>query len=186
MHGFRSLSKKLLNKLFFKHNSTINAHIKRGLVVGSNFRMLEEVHIDFSHPWHITIGDDVTLAPRVHILAHDASTKKYLGYTRIGKVNIGNRVFIGAGAIILPGVSIGDNVIIGAGSVVTSDIEADHVFAGNPAKKISTLNAFLMKKKEEMKNYPTFGEEYTLEMGVTKEMKKEMNKKMNRAIGYIR
>ena len=78
--------------------------------------------IDDSHAWLIEIGDNVTLAPRVHILAHDASTKLYLGYTKIGRVRIGNDVFIGHVTIILPGVTIGDNVVIGAGSVVKSDI----------------------------------------------------------------
>ena len=50
--------------------------------------MLPGVVIDYSHSWHITIGDDVTLAPHVHILAHDASTKMHLNYARIGKVRI--------------------------------------------------------------------------------------------------
>ena len=40
------------------------------------------------------IGDNVTMAPRVHILCHDASTKQFLGYTKIGRVTIGNHVFI--------------------------------------------------------------------------------------------
>lgn len=51
----------------------------------------------------------------MQILAHDASTKRYLGYTKIGRVLIGNNVFVGAGTIILPSVAIGNNVIIGAG-----------------------------------------------------------------------
>ena len=62
---------------------------KAGLKVGKNFSMQEKCIIDKSHCWLITIGDDVTLAPRVHILAHDASTKRHLDYTKIGLVNIG-------------------------------------------------------------------------------------------------
>lgn len=69
----------------------------------SQFAMLEDVVIDPSHLWHIVIGNDVTLAPRVQILAHDASTKRHLGWTRIGKVTIGDRVFVGTSTIILPG-----------------------------------------------------------------------------------
>jgi maltose O-acetyltransferase len=84
--------------------------IALGLTVGENFSRQEKTLIDQSHCWLITIGDDVTLAPRAHILAHDASTKKALGYTRIGVVNIGNNVFIGASSTILPGVNIGNNV----------------------------------------------------------------------------
>ena len=71
--------------------------VKLGLKVGKNFSRQEKTLIDQSHCWLIwliTIGDDVTLAPRVHILAHDASTKKGIGFTKIGLVNIGNNVFI--------------------------------------------------------------------------------------------
>jgi acetyltransferase-like isoleucine patch superfamily enzyme len=59
----------------------------------SGTKIQGEVIIDYSHYWHITIGENVTIAPRVHILAHDASTKLHLGYTKIGKVDIGNNNF---------------------------------------------------------------------------------------------
>ncbi len=148
--------------------------------------MLGGVIIDVSHTWLIEIGDDVTLAPRVHILSHDASTKKHLNFTRIGKVKIGNRVFIGAGAIILPGVSIGEDVVIGAGSIVSHDIPAGQVVAGNPAKIICTIDDFIQKKREEMECCPRFGEEYTLRQQVTDDMKKEMNLAMENRIGYVK
>jgi maltose O-acetyltransferase len=147
--------------------------------------MLEDVVIDPSHVWHITIGDDVTLAPRVQILAHDASAKRHLNYTRIGKVSIGNRVFVGASAIVLPGVIIGSDVIIGAGSVVTGDIPDGSVAAGNPARVISSLSAFLEERKAESCTVPCFGEEYTLRGNVTKEKKIEMNTKMSNRYGYV-
>ena len=78
--------------------------------------MMGECIIDPGHCWLISVGDRVTLAPRVHILAHDASLKETLGYTKIGRVKIGNDVFIGANTTILPGVTIGDKVVIGANS----------------------------------------------------------------------
>ncbi len=160
-------------------------HVRRGLIVGKNLKMLDGVIIDYSHIWHIEIGNDVTLAPRVHILAHDASTKTYLNYTRIGKVKIGDRVFIGAGSIVLPGVTIGSDVVIGAGSVVSKDVPDGHVACGNPARIICGLEEFLERKREEMEIHPCFGEEYTLRKGVTENMKKEMNNMMNDKIGYI-
>ena len=178
---------QILRKIYrrFFHNDPLNEHIKRGLVVGKNFSMLHGVIIDYSHTWLIEIGDDVTLAPRVHILAHDASTKRYLNYTRIGKVKIGDRVFIGANSIILPGVTIGNDVIIGAGSVITHDIPDGHVAVGNPAKIICTIDDFLSRKREEMNIYPLFGKEYTISGNVTVKMKNEMNQKMKDKIGYI-
>ncbi len=159
--------------------------IERGLVIGNNFKMMGEVILDSDHCWHITIGDDVTLAPRVHILSHDASTKTHLNYTMIGKVTIGNRVFIGASAIVLPGVTIGNDVVIGAGSVVSRDIPGNSVAVGNPAKVIGSFENYLERKKNEMESYPCFGEEYTHLKGVTGSMKNEMNMNMKDRYGYI-
>lgn len=84
--------------------SQLEIAISNGLKIGENCHILGECIIDPGHCWLISIGDNVTLAPRVHILAHDASTKRILGYTLIGRVTIGNNVFIGAGSIILPNV----------------------------------------------------------------------------------
>ena len=75
----------------------------------------------------------------VQILAHDVSTKRNLGYTKIGKVSIGNDVFIGRGTIILPNVRIGNNVVIGAGSIVTSDIPDNSIAVGNPCRVIREI-----------------------------------------------
>ena len=136
--------------------------IKRGLVVGKNLEIMGGVIIDPSHCWHIKIGDNVTLAPRVHILAHDASTILFLGYARVSNVTIGDNVFIGAGTIVLPGVSIGNNVVIGAGSVVSHDIPDDSVAMGNPAKVMKSLEEYVVREKERMNESNTFGDEYTL------------------------
>lgn len=136
--------------------------IKLGMKVGKNFRRNEHCIIDNSHCWLISIGDDVVLAPRVHILAHDASMWNELGYTKIAETKIGNNVFIGAGSIILPGVTIGNNVIIGAGSVVTKNIESNTVAAGNPAKPIMEYHSFIQKHKLFMQKAPCFSAEYTL------------------------
>jgi len=157
----------------------------RGLKVGENFNMQQGVIIDDSHCWHIEIGDDVTLAPNVHILAHDASTKIFLDYTKIGKVKIGNKVFIGASSVILPGVTVGNNVVIGAGSIVNKDVEDNSVMVGNPAKKVMNIDTFIVNKRTEMSNFPLFEVEYTLDAGVSSSLKNKMNLKMNENFGYI-
>lgn len=135
---------------------------KRGLKVGENFKAIGQNIIDPTHCWHIKIGNNVVLAPRVHILAHDASTVLFNGYTKVANVVIGNNVFIGAGSIVLMGVTIGDNVIIGAGSIVTKNIPSNSVAVGNPAKVICTLEDYLAKENKEMNFENTFDEEFTL------------------------
>lgn len=163
--------------------------VERGLKVGKNFSRLGGTIIDDSHCWLITIGDNVTMAPRVHILAHDASTKNALGYSRIGLVNIGSNVFIGAESIVLPGVTIEDNVVIGAGSLVTKNIPANSVATGNPARVIGKYDDYIARKSAEMENTAAFDETYTLcNCEFTEEKKQEMIKKLkeNNGIGYVK
>ena len=162
--------------------------IKNGLQVGTGFHRMGECIIDPGHCWHIRIGNNVTLAPRVHILAHDASMHQALGYTRIANVNIGDVVFIGAGSIIMPGVTIGSNVIVGAGSCVTKDIPDDQVWAGNPARFLSTTQDFLEKHRQalEDENVPKYGEEYTLRRNVSDELRQKMFEETRAAkTGYV-
>lgn len=159
--------------------------IKMGLKVGDGFNRLNGVILDPAHCWLIDIGKNVTLAPRVHILCHDASTKQYLGYTKIGRVKIGNSVFIGAGTVVLPGVTIGDNVIIGANSTITHDIPSNSVVAGSPAKKICSLEEYLNKERERMKNSVCYGEEYTLRRNVSMEKRMQQKDELKGNIGYI-
>lgn len=155
------LKKFIKRLLLLKDIDPLENLKKKGLKVGRNFTMREGCIIDFSHAWHIAIGDDVTLAPRVHILAHDASTWVYLGHTKIRNVKIGNRVFIGAGSIIMPGVVIGDDVIIGAGSVVTKDIPDNALYAGNPAKFIVDTAVYIAKEKAKMNAENCFGTDFS-------------------------
>lgn len=153
--------KRILKKIIYREPD-IQKLKNKGLVVGAKFKMMGQCIIDPSHCWHISIGNNVTLAPRVHILAHDASTGLFLGYTKVSNVKIGNNVFIGAGSIVLPGVTIGDNVVIGAGSIVSRNIPTNSVAVGNPAKVICTLDEYLSKEKKLMNTENTFDEEFTL------------------------
>lgn len=90
-----------------------------------------------------SISWNVTINARNHevdkISTHAFPYAARLGFVdsddlKYEKVFIGNDVWIGAGAIILPGISIGDGAVVGAGSIVTKDIEPYSIVAGNPAK----------------------------------------------------
>lgn len=141
------IMRKWINRILCRIDGTTNIDKAKnnGLIVGENLFLGAGTFIDPSHCFLISIGNNVTLSSNVHILAHDASTKNKLGYTKIGKVKIGDNVFIGANSIVLPNVSVGDNSIIGAGSVVSKDIPPNEVWAGNPAKKIITTDMYYEK-----------------------------------------
>lgn len=120
----------------------------RGTRIGKNADISQMVFIDDSYPEYVEIGDHVDIGPYVKILTHDSAPKcvEPVRKTSIKPVKIGNHVYIGAGAIILPGVAIEDNSIIAAGSVVTKNVESRTVVAGVPAKKIMTVKEYLKKK----------------------------------------
>ena len=156
--------------------------ISMGMKVGKNFGRLNGVILDPSHCWLIEIGDNVTMAPRVHILCHDASTKHFLNYTKIGRVRIGSNVFIGASTVVLPGVTIGDNVIIGANSTVTHDIPDGMVAAGSPARILCSTQVYLGKERARMEHAPCYGEEYTLRKNISMEKKQQMLRELEQTI----
>ena len=132
---------------FFRGGCLTNEQLrKRGLAIGNNTDIYTS-KIDFGHGYLISIGDNVTIASDVRLLNHDASTKKMLGYSKIGRIQIGNNVFIGAQAIILPYVTIGVNVVIGAGSVVAKDIPGNSVAIGNPCRIIGTYDNYAERMK---------------------------------------
>jgi maltose O-acetyltransferase len=106
-----------------------NIHLGAGAFLNFNCVILDVVEV--------RIGDRTQIGPNVQILAADhprdpveRSTGRELGRP----VRIGRNVWIGAGAIILPGMSIGDDALVGAGSVVTRDVAAGATVVGNPAR----------------------------------------------------
>lgn len=125
------------------------AAIGRGVVVrspfhcdyGFNISLGDEVFINFNcvilDVVAVSIGDKTQIGPGVQILTADhprdpAERESGLEFGR--PVTIGRNVWIGAGALILPGVSVGDNALIGAGSVVTRDVPEGATVVGNPAR----------------------------------------------------
>lgn len=175
----------LLRKLAgIDDRSVLQQAIDAGMRIGSDCNIQPEVLFDISHAWLITIGDRVTLAPRVHILAHDASTKRDLGYTVLRKTTIGNNVFVGAGSIILPGVIIGNDCIIGAGSVVSHSIPDGSVAAGNPCRVLSSYGDYLKKRSIQLQKGVVFDSDYLIGV-ITDENKEQMRLELDDKIGFI-
>lgn len=99
-----------------------------GMHIGSDVRISGKAHLDFTNPGGVHIGDMTLIAPGARVLTHDF-VGGYMRDTRIGA-----RCFVGANAIILPGVNVGDQCIVAAGAVVTRDVPAHSLVAGNPAR----------------------------------------------------
>lgn len=96
-----------------------------------------------SEPYLVEIGDHVQITSDVRFFTHGGGwvfRNKYPDFDSFGKIKIGNNVYIGNCAMIMPGVTVGNNVVIGAGSIVTKSIADNTIVAGNPARRIGEIN----------------------------------------------
>lgn len=152
--------KSFIKKILGMNVPDVHQLRRRGVKVGENVS-INTKNIDYGHGFLISIGNNVTVAVNAIILAHDASTQPFLGYSKVGKVEIGDNVFIGAGAIVLPNVRIGNNVIIGAGAVVNKSIPDNSVAVGNPAKVIGRFDEYISKNEKLMKSSPVYNTYWT-------------------------
>ena len=112
-----------------------NVHFGKGVYANFNLTLVDDTHIyvgDFT-----MFGPNVTVATAGHPILPELREQVYQ-YNF--PVHIGRNCWIGAGAVIVPGVSIGDNTVIGAGSVVTKDIPSDVVAVGNPCRVLRPIS----------------------------------------------
>ncbi len=111
-----------------------NVHVGRNVVFNFNVCLVDDADI--------FIGDDCQIGPGCHIVTAQhpvcpALRRHKLQYNK--PVRLGNNVWLGAGAIILPGVTVGDDAIVAAGSVVTRDVEPGVIVAGSPARVLRRI-----------------------------------------------
>jgi len=105
-------------------------------------------HFWGSEPYLITIGNHCQITEGVKMFTHGGAhvlRKNDPDFDIFGRVKIGDWVYIGNNAMIMPGVAIGDNVLVAAGSVVTKSIPSGVVAGGNPARVICTIEEFKEK-----------------------------------------
>ncbi len=114
---------------------------------GTNIVLGSNVYFNFNcvilDPASVTIGDNAMFGPAVQIYTANHpinASKRRMGAEFAQPIEIGSDVWVGGGAIILPGVHIGARSVIGAGSVVTRDIPEDVFAAGNPCRVIRNTN----------------------------------------------
>lgn len=126
-----------------------------GMRIGEGTIFFDPINtnVDIQNPKLVTIGKNVRITTGCIILTHDFSWSVLGGVYgecvgAVGTIDIGNNVFIGVNSVILRNTIIEDNVVIGAGSVVSGHLEANSVYAGNPAKKIMSIEELYLKRKE--------------------------------------
>lgn len=113
----------------------------KNIQVGKNFFMNQ--CCTFMDRGGITIGDEVFIAPKCNLTTINHDFNPYNRQATFCKpIVIGNRVWIGIGVTICPGVRIGDNSIIAAGSVVTKDVPPNAIAGGNPAKVLKSIEGY--------------------------------------------
>lgn len=179
---------QLVNSLRKLKNLKKQRYIKEleadGLKLGKNVSIVDDFFFDRAHCYLISIGDNTTIAPSVKLIAHDASTKRYLGFSKFGQINIGKDCFIGHSSIVMPNVTIGDRSIIGSGSVVTKDIPPNSVAAGNPAKVICDIDEYLEKIKAQQAGQKVYGYDYHIHQLDAQKRDELLNASKN-SMGFI-
>lgn len=128
---FAEVGKNCHIDLPFYTNWGWNIHVGDNLYVNHNCIVADDAEV--------YIGNEVMIARDVTIIAGCCVEKESQGEIQWLPVHIGNRVWIGAGTTILPGVTIGEGTVIRAGSVVTESIPADVIAAGNPCRVIRRI-----------------------------------------------
>lgn len=175
----RKLIEKIQNKLHPIDYSSVEYLRSQGIKIGENVDIINS-SIEHCHSFLVSIGNNVTIT-NATILAHDASTKKFIGYSKVGRVDIGNDVFIGYGAIVLPNTRIGNKVIVGAGTVVAKDVPDNVVIVGNPFRVICTFDEYIERNRKKMKQGPTYN---TLWYDKSEKEKNQMIQELAETIGY--
>ena len=112
-----------------------HVHFGKGVYANFNLTMVDDTHIYVGD--YTLFGPNVTVATAGHPILPELREKAYQ-YNM--PIHIGRNCWLGAGAIILPGITIGNNVVIGAGSVVTKDIPSNVIAVGNPCKILREIN----------------------------------------------
>ena len=154
--GRVSLGIRIMN-FIFQRVFMINARFKSPVHFTTKVNVADKIHFHFDDNTlasfatsgccyiqaynTIYLGKNILFAKGVNLISANHNTKKLDSWKEEEPITIGDNVWIGVNAIILPGVKIGHNCIIAAGAVVTKSFNEDNlVIAGNPAKIINRTN----------------------------------------------
>jgi len=149
-------------RIFKALRGPVAASRAMGCTVGEGCRILSKIVT--TEPWLVTVGDRVTISSNVTLVTHDGTGwlhrdgrgRRY----RYAPVTIGSDVFIGTGAIIMPGVVVGDRSVVGAGAVVTKSVPEGTVVAGNQARPVTSYDALMRRVNDWPAERDMVGDDY--------------------------
>ena len=144
------------------------------------------VNLDWRYGKHITLGNGARLGLNSTILCHDSCGRGRTGLIWVAPVTIGEKAFIGANALIMPGVTIGKEAVVAAGAVVTKDVAPGDIVAGVPAVPIGRVEDFDRRQLEDSKRKKCFDYEiiYSESKKIRKSLEQEQYKAIERDGGY--
>lgn len=152
MNRFSILGKIYLR--IFSRINPVNYAKKIGVNMGEDIHIYGDAYKMFgTEPWAISLGSHVHITDGVRFVNHDGGTLIFrhlipdLEITK--RICVGDYVYIGIQATIMPGVHIGNNCVIGAGAIVTRDIPDNSVAVGVPARVVKTTDEYFEKIQRE-------------------------------------
>lgn len=150
----------IINKIkYLYYNSSYEGKVKYlrslGCVIGEHTRLNCKTNAFGTEPYLIEVGDHCLFADGIHIITHDGGVSVLNNLkifdtpmNKMKRVKIGDNVYIGLGASVMPGVTIGNNCIIGAGAIVTKDIPDNSCAAGVPATVKCSIYEYAQKSRD--------------------------------------
>lgn len=140
---------KFISNLYWRYIASPEKYARHiGVNLGKN-NLIGKRHWS-SEPYLITVGSNCQLT-ECKIFTHgggNAVRRNHPDFDVFGKVVIGDWVYIGSNALIMPGVTIGDGALVAAGSVVTKSVPAGMVVAGNPARVLCSVEDYYNRNKK--------------------------------------
>lgn len=138
---------RLLDRFRFYYyrftGNLVKGYRSQGMIVGKDCCIYSAEF--WSEAFLISIGSHVQITSGVKLFTHGGGwvfRDELPNFDSFGKIRIGNNVYIGNNAMIMPGITIGDNVVIAAGAIVTKNVPNNVVVAGNPARIIESIEVF--------------------------------------------
>jgi len=118
-----------------------------GVCVGNDCRLICLTPSTFgSDPYLIRIGNHVTITAGVRFITHDGAVwvfrERYPEIDVVAPIVLGDNVFVGTNAVLMPGITVGNNCVIAAGAVVTRDVADGSVVAGVPARRVKSIEEY--------------------------------------------